>query len=346
MARTPADPRLRPLYVTHLEGMAACAWQTFVQRLLGIEPRPDSRDALPGSDARLLGMTVHGVLAALVPEGGDASAGVALSWPDAAALETLARAQATRVLAHENVMLPGLARVLALQALPFLERARALDALDGDRLCVTGAEQLRTAPIADASGGSRELRFRVDRVERIDGAERLTDFKTGRPLSTAKGAAKRAEHLLAAVARGAALQPVAYALAAESGGSGRLLYLDPELEGGADAASFVARREDANLAAAFDGATRALLGAWDAGSFLPRLVKPDSDEQPSVCEHCEVAQACLQGDTGARQRLAAWLAEPRPDAGAGLSAAERALVATFQLGARPAKPAEADAESE
>ena len=345
-ARGPADPRARPLYVTQLEGMARCAWQTFVQRLLAIGPRPDSKDALPGSDARLRGMTVHGVLAALLPEGCDPVTGNALCWPEPAGLEALARAQAARVLAQEHVLLPGLARVLALQALPFLERARELDALDGDRLRVTGAEQLRTAAIADAHGGSRELRFRVDRIERIDGAERLTDFKTGAPLSSAKGAAKRAEHLLAAVARGGALQPVAYALAAEPGGAGRLLYLDPELEGGAEAASFVARREDASLGAAFDGATRALLGAWDAGSFLPRLVKPDSDEEPSVCESCEVAQACLQGDTGSRQRLAAWLAEPRSEAGAGLGAAERALLAVFQLGARPAKRVETDAESE
>jgi len=326
--------------------MARCAWQTFVQRLLAIGPRPDSKDALPGSDARLRGMTVHGVLAALLPEGCDPVAGSALGWPEPAGLEALARAQAARVLAQENVLLPGLARVLALQALPFLERARELDALEGERLRVTGAEQLRTAAIADAHGRSRELRFRVDRIERIDGAERLTDFKTGAPLSSAKGAAKRAEHLLAAVARGGALQPVAYALAAEPGGAGRLLYLDPDLEGGAEAASFVARREDASLGAAFDGATRALLGAWDAGSFLPRLVKPDSDEEPSVCESCEIAQACLQGDTGSRQRLAAWLAEPRPEAGDGLGAAERALLAVFQLGARPAKRVEMDAESE
>ena len=150
----------------------------------------------------------------------------------------------------------------------------------------------------------------------------------------------RMKHFRKAVARGSALQPVAYALAAEAGGSGRLLYLDPELEG--DAASFVALREDAELSGAFAGAVRALLAAWDAGSFAPRLVEPDSDDEASICERCEVAQACLQGDTGARQRLAGWLADPRPAAGAGLSAAEQALLAVFRLAGGP--PA-ADAES-
>ena len=264
-------------------------------------------------------------------------AGIRLSWPDTAGLEALARAQATRVLADEDVFLPGLARILALQALPRLERARALDALDADRLRVTGAERTRTAAIVDAQGRSRELSFRVDRIERLDGVERLTDFKTGRPLSDAVLADTRARHFRAAVARGDALQPVAYALAAEAGGSGRLLYLDPEVELGSDAASFVALREDADLSGAFEGAVRVLLGAWDAGSFAPRLVKPDSDEEASVCERCEVAQACLQGDTGSRRRLAAWLADSGSAPPAGPSLAEQALRAAFQLGTRPSQ---------
>ena len=340
--RAPSDPRSRPLWITQLEKLASCAWQTFVRQLLKIGPPPDSKDALPGSDSRLLGSVVHGTLAALVPEACDPVAGVILSWPDRAGLEALARAQATRVLADEDVCMPGLARVLALQSLPLLERARTLDARDGDRLRVTGAERPRTAAITDALGHSRELHFRVDRIERFDGAERLTDFKTGKPLSDAVRADTRAKHFRSAVARGDALQPVAYALAAEAGGSGRLLYLDPELEPDGDSASFVALREDAELTGAFEGAARVLLGAWDAGSFVPRLVEPDSDEPASVCKRCEVAQACLQGDTGSRQRLAGWLADPQPAAGAALSVAEMALLAAFRLGARPSKP---DAES-
>ncbi len=338
-ARTSTDPRARPLYITSLEKLARCGWQTFVERLLAIKPQPDSQRMLPGSDARLLGTTVHGVLAALVPDACDPTVGVTLSWPDRAGLEALARAQAARVLADEKVFLPGLARVLALQALPLLERARELDALAGDQLRVTGAESLRSATIVDSQGRARELHFRVDRSERLDGVERLTDFKTGRALSTAVKAETRARRFRSAVASGTALQPVAYALAAGDEGSGRLLYLDPDLAPDGEAANFIARRADPELASAFETAVHALLGAWDAGSFGPRLVKPDSEEAADVCERCEVAQACLQGDTGSRQRLAAWLAET----GEGLSAGEQALRASLSLGASAAKPA-AEAE--
>jgi hypothetical protein len=336
-ARAPTDPRSRPIHVTTLERMASCAWQTFVQRLLAIDPQPDSRDALPGSDARLRGLTVHGVLAALVPKDCDPVEGMPLSWPAPSDLEALARTEAARVLVAEHVLLPGLARVLALQALPFLARARDLDAALGDQLRITGAEQPRTAAITDAHGRSRELRFRVDRIERVGGVERLTDFKTGMPLSSAVKPDTRARHFLAAVARGDALQPVAYALAAEEGGSGRLLYLDPTLDPDGGATSFVARRGDPDLSDAFQSAVSVLLDAWDTGSFFPRLVEPGSEEAPEICRRCEVAQACLQGDTGSRQRLAAWIEARVSENGDDFSPAESALRAAFQLHARPVK---------
>ncbi len=42
------EPRLRDLYVTQLENLAACPWQLFLLRLLRIEPTPDPLGALPG----------------------------------------------------------------------------------------------------------------------------------------------------------------------------------------------------------------------------------------------------------------------------------------------------------
>jgi hypothetical protein len=239
------------------------------------------------------------------------------------------------VLEEEDVALPALARVLALQALPLLARTRELDAAEGARLHVIAAEQERASGITDARGGTRELRFRVDRIERIDGAERLTDFKTGRPPSTAKAPATRWQHFVRAVARGEALQPFAYALAAGAGGSGRLLFVNPERAPEAAAAGFVARCDDAELASAFEAAVHALLAAWDTGGFLPVLVGPDLDEAPAACRFCDVAQACLQGDTGARRRLAAWLEARSRQGLAGLSEAEQALFALYQLRVKP-----------
>ncbi|HEV2845622.1 MAG TPA: hypothetical protein VG477_12295, partial [Thermoanaerobaculia bacterium] len=42
------EPRLRDLYITQLENLAACPWQLFLVRLLRIEPTPDPLAALPG----------------------------------------------------------------------------------------------------------------------------------------------------------------------------------------------------------------------------------------------------------------------------------------------------------
>ncbi|HLE85382.1 MAG TPA: PD-(D/E)XK nuclease family protein [Thermoanaerobaculia bacterium] len=68
------DPRLGPLFVTALEGLSACPWQTFLRRLLRLEPTPDPLEALPSLDPLLVGSLVHAVLEEVVrqalPEGG------------------------------------------------------------------------------------------------------------------------------------------------------------------------------------------------------------------------------------------------------------------------------------
>ncbi|HSG38970.1 MAG TPA: hypothetical protein VLE27_04970, partial [Thermoanaerobaculia bacterium] len=48
------------------------------------------------------------------------------------------------------------------------------------------------------------------------------------------------------------------------------------------------------------------LAAWEAGSFFPRLVDTDGRSEPGRCGFCTVAEACLRGDSGARQRLYGW----------------------------------------
>jgi hypothetical protein len=104
---------------------------------------------------------------------------------------------------------------------------------------------------------------------------------------------------------------------------------DPELE--ADQRLLGARADDEELAEAFDASVRAVFGALDAGSLFPRLVKPDRDEEPSRCRSCEVKEACLRGDSGARARLAAWAAQPPRK---GLSRAERALLRLWLMGGK------------
>ena len=84
----------------------------------------------------------------------------------------------------------------------------------------------------------------------------------------------------------------------------------------------------------FSGALARVIGgvmrAWEAGAFFPRLVGPDLSREPRQCSHCEVAEACVRGDSGARRRLVTWLeATPRGEA---LSPPERALSEAWQLG--------------
>jgi hypothetical protein len=339
--REPADPRRAPLYVTTLERMAGCPWQTFVRRLLAIEPPPDPLAALPTIDALLIGSTVHRVLERIV---GDAvatgpqphlaavvtPATVQVAWPDSMRLQHLLQAAAAEGLRDAGIGLAGLAPVLAQQAQPYLEEARRLD-WTADGVPALGAEVEGVFMLRDDDGREREVRFRADRVDAIDGAVRLTDYKTGAPVSQAKTAKTRRAHFLRDVESGKRLQAVAYVLGARAAGAvdaeGRYLFLTPDLDDAVRRVSIGAA--DVAEAAAFDRAARTVLQAWDAGSFFPRLTEASADVEPRRCAVCDVAPACLRRDSGARARLRQWAAG---DAGTGASAAERALLALWYLG--------------
>ncbi len=315
--RHAGDPRFGPLYITTLEGMARCGWQTFVRKLLGIQVLPDPLQALPGSDPRLVGSTVHAVLERLVRDRlreapADLSAArcrepVDIVWPDATELSERIGAAAREVLIQEGIGLPGLEHVLREQARPFLDRVRELDWIDGERLeGVVGVEVEGAFELAGPGGDRREIRFRADRVDLTDGKNlRLTDYKTGRPISNLKQPEKRERDFIRSVAQGSNLQAVAYRNASGPGGVGRLLFLRDDLE--PDTAEYLAGEADTTLSVAFDRCGRAVLGAWDVGAFLPRLVDHEGVKEFSSCEYCEVSQACLQGDTGARSRLVRWI---------------------------------------
>jgi hypothetical protein len=321
--RAANDPRAARLYVTTLERLSRCGWQTFLERLLRLEAPPDSGGALPGIDRQLLGSAVHRTIDTVFAESG-------AGWPDEARLAALADAAALAVLEEEGVPLRGLARVLARQALPFLLRARTLDLGEPQPIEVVAVERERSIDVSDLRGREQRLYFRADRIERVGGRERLTDFKTGRPISDKKKPETRRADFRAAIASGGALQPVAYARSAQDEGSGRLLYLRPDLP--EDAAEFSAPRGDEDLGRAFDTALHGLFDAWDQGSFFPRMLGPDLEETPRACRNCDVAQACLLGDTGARRRLSAWLEQASKGGAGALEGAERSLLNLFRLG--------------
>lgn len=299
------------LYVTTLEAMARCAWKTFLGRILRLEQGPSPADELGRLPAWAVGSVVHDVLAAVGGRaGGDGtweSAVLqpphAVAWPAPPELQALAWAAASRVGRLLGIATPGLRAALAGRALPWLEVASTFAATSEP--AVLGVEVAGQVRVQDGLGRSRSLRFACDRIDRQpDGGIVGTDFKTGRPLSTARQEVTRRRHLLGAIRRGLALQGPAYARAAGERGSGRYVFLDPAISD--DARALTVEASDDEAVEAFETVLTVLLGMWDDGLFAPRLAAPGTRETPEACASCELVEACLQRDSGARRRLADW----------------------------------------
>jgi len=339
--REGADPRRGEMAVTTVENVAACPWQTFLRRVLRLEPSPDPLAAAPGVDALLLGEGVHRMLDAIVAaadpgvprdvNGALMARSVAVPWPAPAELDRALREVSTTLTREGGLTIPGLERVLEERMRPYLEVARRLGwPEEGARAAVLGVEATGHVAIEDAEGVQRTLSFRADLLEAAAGRVVFTDFKTGTPLSKAKTDETRRKHLLAAFRRGEALQAAAYPLGAGGrAADGRYVYLRPDLED----ANRVLRLagEDPDLPLAFRSAVRSVLSAWDSGSLFPRLELADTGKEPRRCSFCEVRDACVRGDSGARRRLARWAAGRREERDA-LAGAEAALRALWSLG--------------
>lgn len=305
------EPRLRDLYVTQLENLAACPWQLFLVRLLRIEPTPDPLSALPGVDALLLGNVVHATLDRIArppdqPESVRSVRGltpVPVSWPEEAEIDRALREEAVRLLAQDGVRLAGLARALAERARPMLDTVRDMD-WSGGTVPVLATEAEGELDLGDSPGTLRRVLFKADRVDREGGLVVWTDYKTGKPISSAKRPEVRRRHFLDRVKAGTHLQAVAYLLGSDGEARGRYLYLRPGLED--DARELSVFSGDREITEAFVNASEAVLAAWEAGSFFPRLVDPKGRNEPVRCAWCTVAEACLRGDSGARLRLHEW----------------------------------------
>jgi RecB family exonuclease len=334
-----ADPRRDPPFLTRIECIATCPWQAFLRHLLHVAQPPDSA-LLPGLGANLVGALLHAVLARIVREAigspppalADALAcePTPVPWPAAGELERLLDEEARALLRREGIALAGLARLLATQARPALLRARDLEW--GGGTATVAALAAEASGEVSIPGKTRPIRFIADRVDRGEDGAILTDYKTGVPFSDAKQRTTQRRHLLAAVRSGRRLQAAAYALASGSA-CGRYLFLRPGRQAGLPS-ELRFEADDPDLPAVFAAAVGAALTTWDAGSLFPRLVTPDGRQTPPACTGCEVRDACLQGDSGARARLLDWAVEAQRAADEGrpsASPAEAAMLAAWRL---------------
>jgi hypothetical protein len=306
------------LHVTRLEQVAGCAWKVFLERLLGLEPAPDPAAELPAVTPLLLGELVHAVLERIVREVAPdlpsrldealAAPAVEVPWPAAARLDELLEAEATRVARGAGLGLPGLEALLTVLARPYLELVGRLEWPAGGSPAVLGVEVVGELRVRDGDGNAWPVGFRVDRVDRdrTSGACTLSDYKIGRPPYGQKQEKTRRKHLLDDVGSGRRLQAMAYALGTPGQAAGRYLFLgnadDEEVERAVGLSG-----DDREATAAFAAATAAVLDTWRTGAFLPRVLDRKGTT-PRLCAYCEVRQACLLDDSGARHRLLRWLA--------------------------------------
>ncbi|MCA9664002.1 MAG: PD-(D/E)XK nuclease family protein, partial [Myxococcales bacterium] len=334
------------VYITTLEQLARCPWQTFLSRVMRLEPPPDPLAALPTIDALLLGTTVHRVLDDLVGSGPSARNGAdataprslqeaqvrgsrATRRPDDEAVVERCRAVAREVSLEAGLHLPGLHGALAAIAEPYVQRALEIDwPLRRSRVDVLGGELEVVAVICDASGVERRIACKADRVDMVRGSPRITDYKTGRPLSRGKRSSTRHKHLRRAVAGGRALQAAAYAASTSGDGVGRYLYVRPDLDARISELDLPA--DDEITRDLFPMVAAELLAGFEEGAFFPRL-EDERGEEPRSCSYCQVADACLRGDSSARRRLAEIVARAG-DAGLAAPPLERRLRALWRLG--------------
>jgi len=332
------DPGSAAPSATALEGLGACPWQTFLRRLLRLEPVPDALDPLPGFDARLLGVVVHRSIEAILdralsPRRGDSpeqllSDPVRAEWPDAEELEALLEDVTARAMREEGIGFHALRLPLVERARPLVEMARQLVWKGREQAPVLGAELGGSAPIPDADGEPREIRYRADLVEPAEEGICLTDLKTGKSPSEAKTSKTRRRHFLERVASAQTLQAPLYQLGGGSGAVGRYLFLNESPD--VDQTVYAVGTADTELLEACKASVRKLLRAWDRGTFFPRLVSPDDQKEPRRCEFCEVAEACLRNDGSARLRLLEW-AEGRREPDAERSETDEALLGVWDL---------------
>jgi RecB family exonuclease len=306
------------LSVTGVEAVAECPWSSFVTRRLGVAPMPDPHLGLPDPKGLLVGNVVHRVLE-LIVRGGlrDAPAEVVeelagrdpepIRWPDSNAFESILTEVARQVAAEAGMAQLGMAVLLAARSRPYLEVARRTEW--GDEGVLTTVLAPEVSGTAEIPGVDEAIRFRADRVDRRPDGVTCVDYKTGKPVSSAKKEDTRRRHLMKKIATGRMLQAAAYASAKNLGpASGRYLWLKPDIKETPEAArSALITCDDRDAALYLASAVTAVVRASDEGAMFPRVEEVGSDKLPDHCRYCAVVEVCRRDDSGFRRRLVDWM---------------------------------------
>ena len=269
------DPRRGDLWITTLESLAVCPWQTWLQRALRLRPAPvDGGLEVPRST---LGELVHRVLEEIARD---------RPRDPAAGLAARLRRHASTLFAAP---MDGPAAELAA---PLVETALRVDWAKGAPATV--AVEARDDVRGDLPLSGRRLRYVVDRIDHPDdGSRTRTDYKIGRPGDPD-----------ADLRTGRRLQTAAYLHDRREGGRARYLHLAPDVD---DSERVVEVREgDPAREEEFRRAVARAVRVLDAGLFPPRLVDLRTDTEPPACRRCDVAAACRRPDSGDRRRLVRW----------------------------------------
>lgn len=289
-----ALPPDRSISVSALENTSGCPWQAFLRRGMRLGRIEDPLAFVPELSPQIVGIAVHRVLEKLARPGARAT------WPSRQEVQREAEEAALHVIREEQLAPLGLRHWLVEKMQPYLEAAG-----DHYRTCtreIVGSELKGELAIP---GRARRVSFRADRVERDEQGELWIDFKTGKPLTNTKN--DHAEKQLKALRAGTHLQAAVYAAAKDA--RGRYHYLAPAAPEHARVFEYT---PDAAIREALEATLERLDAVWVEGGFVPRLAQADKEAEPTACKYCEVRLACLRGDSGAKLRLQAWLADPNP----------------------------------
>ena len=279
------------LFVTTLEGIITCPWQSFLTRELKLERQPDPITDMFRGSAITVGKVVHAALEDLlkVPELKNlhelaSQEPTPVTRPGPGQVDSAVRKAAVEIGTEDGIHLPGLQEVMAEGAIDLV--TKALDWLFAENATqkIYGLEQEGAFKVEMGTEHTVPVAFRVDLVRlREDDRVELLDWKTG---SRPKKSSGRVQLQASAYSQAIDIpaHPVgAYAYLKED------KILDPKKD------QFLP--EDREQVARLQYAARVGIQAREQGLWFPRL-RDHSDDVPNACTYCDVRDACHQGDSG------------------------------------------------